>query len=55
MGSMRMRPRDVAKIGYLYLKNGRREEKQILRSFWVKEATKGQANFKRGNGYGHLW
>jgi len=54
-GSIRMRPHDMAKIGCLYLKNGRWEEKQILSSSWVKEATKGQANFKSGNGYGYLW
>lgn len=54
-GSMRMRPHDMAKIGYLYLKNGRWEEKQILSSSWVKEAIKGQANFKSENGCGYLW
>lgn len=54
-GSLRMRPLDMAKLGYLYLKNGEWEGKQILASSWVKEATESHANFQSGNGYGYLW
>ncbi|UCE20926.1 MAG: serine hydrolase [Candidatus Aminicenantes bacterium] len=54
-GSMRMKPHDMAKLGYLYLKNGQWEGNQILPSSWVKEATKSHANFQSGNGYGYLW
>jgi CubicO group peptidase (beta-lactamase class C family) len=54
-GSLRMRPHDMAKLGYLYLKNGQWHGKKILPFSWVKEATTSQANFQSGNGYGYLW
>ncbi|MFB4168179.1 serine hydrolase domain-containing protein [Virgibacillus sp. JSM 102003] len=34
-----MKPRDVAKIGYLYLNDGKWADKQILPKGWVKEST----------------
>lgn len=37
---MLLRTRDMAKFGYMYLRNGSWEGKQILTDEWVKEATK---------------
>jgi len=37
---IQLTPRDMAKIGYLYLNNGRWGKKQILRHEWVAESTR---------------
>lgn len=34
-----MKPRDIAKIGYLYLKDGKWGNRQLLPDGWVKEST----------------
>ncbi len=38
-GGLYLTPRDMARIGYLYLKDGRWENNQILPENWVREAT----------------
>ncbi|MCL6088012.1 MAG: beta-lactamase family protein, partial [Actinobacteria bacterium] len=40
-GGLMMRPRDMAKIGYLYLNNGKWLDKQILSEDWIKASTRG--------------
>ena len=45
-------PRDMARFGYLYLKEGQWENQQILPSQWVMESTSPQQNNKD---YGYLW
>ena len=51
--------RDMAKIGHLYLNEGRWEDRQILPAEWVKESTKAQvaAGLSPGYwaGYGFHW
>nr|WP_245251722.1 serine hydrolase [Virgibacillus litoralis] len=53
-----MKPRDVAKIGYLYLNDGKWADKQILPKGWVKESTISHGdtngNFD-GNKYGYFF
>ena len=50
-----LHPRDVAKIGYLMLHQGQWDEKQIVSSKWVREATQLQSKTGRGDNYGYGW
>jgi CubicO group peptidase (beta-lactamase class C family) len=56
-----LKHRDIAKIGYLFLKNGRWNGKQIVSQKWVNESTKAhmtQAHMKDvpiGSGFGYQW
>ncbi|WP_377890865.1 serine hydrolase domain-containing protein [Alkalihalobacillus sp. R86527] len=53
-----MKPRDIAKIGYLYLKEGKWEEKQVLPEGWVQESIQPygdtNGNFD-GDHYGYFF
>jgi CubicO group peptidase (beta-lactamase class C family) len=50
-------PRDMAKLGYLYLHDGQWDGQQIVSAAWVKTATQTHANpqHKLGFGYGYQW
>jgi CubicO group peptidase (beta-lactamase class C family) len=56
-----LRPRDMAKLGYLYLHNGQWNGKQILPAKWVQASTskhmetKGLMNAAEDDGYGYYW
>jgi len=56
-----LKPRDMAKIGYLFQKNGRWNGKQIVSQKWVNESTKAHMtqahmpDFALGSGYGYQW
>jgi CubicO group peptidase (beta-lactamase class C family) len=55
-----LRPRDMAKIGYLYLNKGRWEGKQILSSEWIQESTMKQIEIQetvvpKPFTYGYFW
>ena len=52
---LHMRPRDMAKIGYLYLNNGLWEGKQIISTQWVKASTRKHISATLANGYGYQW
>lgn len=55
-GGMRMKPLDMAKIGFLYLNRGIWEGKQVVSSAWVEASTREQ--IKSGtlsDGYGYQW
>ena len=39
-GQLRMRPRDMAKFGYLYLNDGLWDDTRIISSQWIKESTR---------------
>ena len=53
-GEMRLKPRDMAKIGYMMLKGGRWKSRQIVSHNWVKESTR--AHIKAGGyQYGYQW
>jgi CubicO group peptidase (beta-lactamase class C family) len=49
---LKMRPRDMAKFGQLYLNNGQWDGKQILTEDWIKKSTQSHFNIKE---YGYLW
>lgn len=47
---------DMAKIGQLYLNNGKWEGRQIVSASWVKESTAQHSKWKEENlPYGYLW
>ena len=48
-------PRDMAKLGYLYLNGGRWEDRQIVSSEWVARATTARTDAGDGWGYGYQW
>ena len=48
-------PRDLARLGYLYLQNGRWGDQQIVPSDWVQAATTRHTTKDNGLGYGYLW
>jgi CubicO group peptidase (beta-lactamase class C family) len=56
-----LRPRDMAKFGYLYLHNGQWNGKQIVSAEWVQASTtvhmetKGLMNAAEDDGYGYYW
>jgi CubicO group peptidase (beta-lactamase class C family) len=49
-----MTSRDMARLGYLLLRDGRWEDKQLLAPGWVEAASKLHAEFDRQKGYGYL-
>jgi CubicO group peptidase (beta-lactamase class C family) len=50
---LRLTPRDMAKIGYLYLQNGQWEGRQILPAWFVAAATRKHSG--DGPGFGYQW
>ena len=56
-----LKPRDMAKIGYLFQKNGRWNGKQIVSQKWVNESTKAHmtqahmTDVAMGSGFGYQW
>ena len=53
-GGLHLRPRDMAKIGYMMLKKGKWKDKQIVSKEWVEESTKRHID-ALGIGYGYQW
>lgn len=54
-GGLYLRPRDLAKFGLLYMKDGVWEGKRILPEGWVKDSTTWQTGTKGRRGYGYKW
>ncbi|NDK56253.1 serine hydrolase domain-containing protein [Pontibacter fetidus] len=52
-GGLWISARDEARFGYLFLRNGRWKDKQLLSEKWVKEATTSRGPV--GPDYGYLW
>jgi len=50
-----LEPRDMAKLGYLYLRNGVWEGKQILPTWWVDRVKEGRIEASYGRHYANLW
>ena len=51
-GGLWLRPRDMAKLGQLFLDGGRWQGKQIVSEEWVRASTRQQAPYR---GYGYQW
>jgi CubicO group peptidase (beta-lactamase class C family) len=54
-GGLRMRPRDMAKIGQLVLSGGRWNDRQIVSRSWVEASTAPQIKATDDQLYGYLW
>jgi CubicO group peptidase (beta-lactamase class C family) len=54
-GDLKLRSTDMARIGYLFLKNGRWNGKQVVSSRWVQEAIRRHADPGGTAGYGYQW
>jgi CubicO group peptidase (beta-lactamase class C family) len=54
---LQMTPREMAKLGYLYLNNGRWDGKQVVSAGWVQQATQPryETDSDHGLGYGYQW
>jgi CubicO group peptidase (beta-lactamase class C family) len=58
---LRLTPRDLAKFGYLYLRNGIWDGKQVISKEWIEVSTQqhvdttGKMNTAEDEGYGYLW
>jgi CubicO group peptidase (beta-lactamase class C family) len=52
-GGLWISARDEARFGYLFLRNGRWKDKQLVSEQWVKEATTSRGPV--GPDYGYLW
>ena len=51
---LHMRPRDMAKLGLLYMNEGQWKGRQIISQEWVK-ASLSRHSVVRGTDYGYLW
>jgi CubicO group peptidase (beta-lactamase class C family) len=52
---LQMTPRDLARIGFLYLHQGRWQGEQVLSSEWVATSTRPHIVESRKAGYGYQW
>lgn len=54
---MDVMPRDLAKLGYLYLHDGQWEDRQVVPASWVRASTSPQIRQNSGadDFYGYLW
>ena len=53
-GGLRLRPRDMAKLGQLVLAGGRWKDRQIVSTAWIDASTAPQIKTTDGS-YGYLW
>ncbi|MBN1487509.1 MAG: serine hydrolase [Anaerolineae bacterium] len=54
-GELVMRPRDMAKFGYLYLRQGVWNQQQIVPAAWVAASAEPAIQGKHGYSYGYMW
>ena len=54
-GELWLKPSDMAKLGLLYLNNGRWNDRQIVPGAWVAESTRGQIDADPVDQYGYQW
>lgn len=52
---LQLTPREMAKLGYLFLRRGEWDGRQIVSSDWVNAATKKQVSADNTLGYGYHW
>jgi len=54
-GGLRLRPRDMAKIGQLVLAGGRCNDRQFVSKDWIEASTTRRIEATGGLSYGYLW
>jgi CubicO group peptidase (beta-lactamase class C family) len=54
-GGLRLRPRDMAKIGQLVLAGGRWNGRQIVSKAWIETSTAEKIKGRDDQSYGYLW
>ncbi len=55
-GNLKLRPRDMAKLGYLFLSGGVWKDERIISGEWVEESTRKRASpLLLADGYGYQW
>jgi len=54
-GDLKLRSPDMARIGYLFLKGGRWNGKQVVSQRWTEEATRKHIDAEGAAGYGYQW
>lgn len=54
-GGLRLRPRDMAKIGQLVLAGGRWNDRQLVSKAWIEASTSQQIKGTDDQDYGYLW
>ena len=54
-GRLHMRPRDMARFGYLFLNHGKWEGQQLVSAQWVANATRKHLPATLMPGYGYQW
>ena len=54
-GGLRLRPRDMAKIGQLVLAGGRWNDRQIVSKGWIEASTTRKIEATDGQAYAYLW
>ena len=55
LGDIELRPRDMMKLGQLYLQEGKWNGKEIVSKAWVNESTSTKIAAGLGLGYGYFW
>ena len=53
-GTLRLRTRDLAKLGSLILSGGRWKDRQVVPEAWVRKATRERIE-TQGGGFGYMW
>jgi CubicO group peptidase (beta-lactamase class C family) len=54
-GNLKLRPRDMAKFGVLFLNGGVWDGERIVSQEWVEESTREHASTPWADGYGYQW
>jgi CubicO group peptidase (beta-lactamase class C family) len=54
-GGLFLRPRDMLRLGQLYLQDGRWHGRRIVPRAWVRASTRRQIAIPGGYAYGYLW
>ncbi|HVH70671.1 MAG TPA: serine hydrolase [Candidatus Dormibacteraeota bacterium] len=54
-GDLHLHPRDMARLGLLYLNHGQWGDTQIVPPEWVSDSSKASVTVREGVGYGYSW
>jgi CubicO group peptidase (beta-lactamase class C family) len=54
-GDLHLHPRDMARLGLLYLNQGRWADERIVPADWVRDSSRSSVTVREGVGYGYSW